>query len=115
MWERTKRRARKDHTCECCHEVIPRGHRYATHFLVYDGTTDYIKRCLRCDAIYDALEAKMKAAKTYGYEEVPDVRLNCGDTYLERWGVDPPPELARLAFMTPAEIQAEDLAKLVVD
>ena len=50
----------------------------------------------------------------YHEPEWPAVALNCGHEFKERWGREPPPELARLAFMTPAELQAEALAKLAV-
>src|SRR5690349_3319646 len=89
VWDRRKRRARKEHVCECCNETIERGHLYATHFMVYDGTQEFIKRCLRCEVIYDALEQKMRDEGTYG-DEAPDPRLNCGHTYEEQWGVSPP-------------------------
>lgn len=112
VWERRQQRARKDHTCSCCGETIPRGHVYATHFTLFMGETDFVRRCLRCEALYDALTERMRAAGSLG-DEVPDIRLKCGHDFEERWGEAPPPELARLAFMTAAEMQAEALAKAV--
>lgn len=113
VWERKRQRARKEHWCDCCCEPIPRGHLYATHFTVYNGGTDFVKRCLRCEAIYDALTERMRDAGTLG-EEAPDSRLDCGHSYRDRWGEDAPLELERLAFLTPAELQAEALAKMLV-
>lgn len=112
IWTRKRQRARKAHKCDCCGEPIERGHIYATHFTLYEGTTEYVKRCLRCEALYDALTERMRAAGTLG-DETPDLFLNCGHDYEERWGEAPPPELARLAFLTPAEMQAEALAKML--
>lgn len=48
----------------------------------------------------------------YHESQWPDVALNCGHEFKERWGREPPHELARLAFLTPAEMQAEALSKL---
>lgn len=135
-------RARKEHKCHACKETIQRGHIYVRHTLIYAGTVDETIRCLRCDTIYQQLvvihrdmnEKARQFQREYranegriGYHrsltpeqrqllyhepEWPDVALNCGHEFKERWGVEPPPELARLAFLTPAEIQAEALEKM---
>lgn len=100
----TRRRARKDHKCQCCSETIPRTHIYFRQFVVWDGTTDTIKRCARCQTLYEAL------VKSHPDDQETAVawRLDCGHTYGEVYdGADPPPELERLAFMTPEEMQAE--------
>lgn len=131
-------RARKEHRCRACKETIERGHLYARHTLIYGGEVNETIRCLRCDTIYQELvvvhreanEAARKermASRAPGYydkkltdeqhrllnhdSDWPDVALNCGHEFKERWGREPPPELERLAFMTPAEIQAEASAK----
>jgi hypothetical protein len=132
-------RARKEHRCRACKETIERGHLYVRHTLIYGGEVEETIRCLRCDAIYQQLvvihrEANEKArqerhaSRRPGYydrkltdeqhrllnheSDWPDLALNCGHEFKERWGREPPPELARLAFLTPAEIQAEALAKM---
>jgi hypothetical protein len=132
-------RARKEHRCHACKETIERGHLYARHTLIYGGEVDETIRCLRCDTIYQELvvihrEANERArrerhaSRQPGYfnqkltdeqhrllnhdSDWPDVALNCGHEFKERWGVEPPPELARLAFMTPAELQTETLSQL---
>lgn len=132
-------RARKEHKCHACKERIERGHLYVRHTLIYGGTVDETIRCLRCEAIYQELvtihrdaneRARQErwASRQPGYydqkltneqhrllnyeSDWPDVALNCGHEFKERWGREPPDELARLAFMTPAEIQAEALGKL---
>ncbi len=102
-------RARKEHSCDACKETIERGHLYVKHTLIYEGTVDTTVRCLRCDAIYQQLVVIHADCCL----ELPDLSLNCGHEFKERWGKEPPPELARLAFLTPTEMQAEALAKLV--
>lgn len=135
-------RARKEHRCAACKEAIERGHLYVRHTLIYAGQVDETVRCLRCDAIYQQLvaihreqnelarQARRALHENRGNErgltdeqrrllyhesDWPDVALNCGHEFKERWGREPPPELARLAFMTPAELQAEALAKMLGD
>jgi hypothetical protein len=132
-------RARKEHRCHACKETIERGHLYVRHTLIYGGQVDETIRCLRCDTIYQELvvihrqaneEARQErmASRAPGYydklltdeqkrllyydSDWPDVSLNCGHEFKERWGREPPPELARLAFLLPSEIQAEALAKM---
>ena len=108
-------RARKEHTCDACKETIERGHLYVKHTLIYEGTVDWVTRCLRCDAIYQQLcEIHREGRRKGEHEDFPDWTLDCGHEFKERWGREPPPELARLAFMTPAELQAEALAKMAV-
>jgi hypothetical protein len=137
-------RARKEHRCHACKENIERGHLYVRHTLIYAHEVDETIRCLRCDAIYQQLveihrdlnERAREEQRRFrenrhviGYErsftaeqrgllyhepEWPDLALNCGHEFTKRWGREPPPELARLAFMTPAELQAEALAKMAV-
>lgn len=117
-------RARKEHRCTACSETIERGHLYVRHTLIYGGTVDQTIRCLRCDAIYkqlcqihrEANAANRKRVRETHYGDYdtdwPAVALDCGHEFKERWGVEPPPELARLAFLTPAEMQAEALARM---
>lgn len=100
--ETRQRRARKEHTCDACKETIRRGDLYSNTFTVLEGESETIKRCLKCDVIYKHLFAAMDT-----YEEQPDPRLNCGHSYEKRWGTPPPDDLARLAFMTPDEVQRE--------
>lgn len=107
-------RARKEHKCHACKETIERGHLYIRHTLIYAREVDVTVRCLRCDAIYQRLvEIHRESNRVSDETDWPDLALNCGHEFKERWGREPPPELARLAFMTPAELQAEALAKAV--
>jgi hypothetical protein len=111
IWQQTRLRARKEHRCAACKETIRRGDLYVQHKSLFDGSWETVKRCLRCDAMYKALDDKIHKA-TDG-EEAADIRLACGHEYKKRWGEEPPPELARLAFMTADDMQAEALAQMV--
>jgi hypothetical protein len=119
-----QRRARKEHRCDACKETVERGHIYVRHTVIWGGQVEETVRCLRCDAIYQHLceihrtnnEANRRRARETHFGDYdtdwPDIALNCGHEFKERWGREPPEELARLAFLTPAEMQAEALAKL---
>jgi len=98
----SRHRARKDWRCCACGETITRGQVYTYSFTVHDGNANELRRCARCDAIYDHLCELHKEG-----DDWPEWSLNCGHDYRERWETDPPPEIARLAFMTPAEVLAE--------
>lgn len=105
IWQETRVRANKEHQCSACEGPIPGGHIYVLHKIFFDGRWSTVKRCLRCDFLYHTLNDKLLAASDG--DAAADVRLNCGHTYEEQWNEPPPPELARLAFMTPDEMQAE--------
>jgi len=98
----TRHRAKKEWKCCACRGPILRGELYTYSFMVFDGDADERRRCARCDAIYEHL-----CALHTGGEDWPAWDLNCGHSYQERWEKDPPPEIARLAFMTSAEVLAE--------
>ncbi len=102
----SQHRARKEWVCCACREVIARGQLYTYSFTIHDGQTNELRRCARCDAIYEHLCELHKDG-----DDWPDWELNCGHTYQERWEREPPEEIARLAFMTPAEVLAECPAK----
>lgn len=97
-------KARKQHTCVACNDPIQPGHRYVRTFTIHDGNVGGWKHCLRCAAIYSALKESVER------DVWVDESLNCGETWESAFGCDPPEELARLAFLTPAEAQVE-LAK----
>lgn len=99
-------RARKEHKCSACHEPIRRGDLYSYSFFVFEGDTSTVKRCARCETIYREVSARLDRYS------VPEERLNCGHTWQENFGEDPPPEIAALAFVTPAEAQGRLLAKM---
>ena len=109
--QRTKQqRARKEHRCKACRETIRVGDVYASEFIVYDGESSTTKRCLRCDTMLSAIQSRMTDAGIDSWEEGVDPALNCGHTWDENFQEEPPPEVARLAFISRDEAQRE-LAK----
>lgn len=99
---RTRRKARLAHVCCACAEAISPGHQYIYVATVFEGCARSYKRCLRCEAIFDELVKRLRDS-----DQWPDERLNCGHEWSENFDGPPPDEIARLAFLTPAEIQAE--------
>jgi len=91
------RKARKPHRCYACREEIPAGHRYHVVVQIYDGDVTEFKHCARCWAL------AMEIMHMNGYVQWD---LNCGISWREAAGEDPPESVARLAFMTPDEAQA---------
>jgi hypothetical protein len=104
VWRKKMTRARKEHGCDCCTDPIRRGDLYSYTFYILDGDASTMKRCLRCETLYQRL---VKLHERHGTGEAVDPELNCGHSFDEVFGEPAPDELARLAFMTPAEIQAE--------
>lgn len=94
------RRARKEHRCSACREIILRGDRYWYHTGLLEGDVETTKHCARCHLLFDHL------METSGSGEGPDLFLDCGHTYEETHGEAPPDGIAALAFMTRAEAQA---------
>ncbi len=106
VYNERKVRARKRHTCDACGEPIEPGHRYWRIAGIYSEGVSSWKRCLRCQKIH----LHLRSLDPGGYEQLwPDERLSCGEGYRDHWGVDPPPEIAALAFTSAADMQeAED-------
>ena len=48
LWCETWRRARKEHKCCECKEIINPGDRYAYTFLIFEGEPHTFKRCSFC-------------------------------------------------------------------
>jgi len=90
------------HLCGACGEEIRIGHLYTRVSIVFDGSAQTVKRCLRCQTIHIHLRGLDKFGETW-----PNEDLSCGKDYREEWGVDPPERIQRLAFMTQAESQEE--------
>lgn len=93
-------RARKEHVCCACNEVISSGHKYRVTRLVSDSPDqrfEFYKHCLRCAHMLDAIR-----------KELPDAaiawKLDCGEDWRDSIG-DLPEEIAALAFLTPEESQ----------
>jgi hypothetical protein len=105
LYEESFPRARKEHVCAACKETIRGGDRYARVFILGgDKTAETVKRCLGCQRIHEHLR-QLNPGETW-----PDERLACGEDYEDEWGGPPPEDIARIAFMTPDEMQRE-LAK----
>ena len=102
VWQNRWQVARKPHRCDACDETIRVGNRYHYHFQIYERDRDTVKRCARCQAIYEHLDERM--SHNCG-EEKPDERLNCGHEYRERWEEEPPLEVQMLAFALPGEVK----------
>lgn len=47
-------KARKDHRCEECWRVIPKGEKYERTSMKFDGDVSTIKTCIQCAEIRDA-------------------------------------------------------------
>lgn len=92
------RKAKKEHKCYACREIIRIGDRY--HFIAQkDDEFFTVKHCARCWTMGEAiLEA---GSDSWQYD------LACGVSWQEAFGQEPPDEIARLAFITPGEAQKE--------
>src|SRR5579872_1590933 len=109
VWSEKIRRARKEHECSACKETIRRGDLYSYTFSVFEGSAqDALRRCARCEIIYRSL---INLHSEHGIHSGVHPELDCGHSFREIFSEDPPPELARLAFLTASEAQAE-LAEL---
>lgn len=91
--------ARKDHACMACHETIASGHTYRKTDSLYDGSWEHWKHCLRCWAIFDAIQDAMRDA--YGPIAI-EPGLDCGERWEDNFG-PPPPEVEALAFALPGD------------
>lgn len=94
--------ARKSHQCDACQREIRAGDQYARVFVLFDGTSETFKRCLRCQHIHLHLRDIGSCDDMW-----PAERLDCGEEYSDHWGVEPPEELQSLAFMTDDDAQKE--------
>lgn len=94
-----RRVAGKTHRCDACHDPITKGHAYVRFFGVWDGMAESVKRCLRCQKIFEHLVEKGRSSDMF-----PAQRLDCGETYQDHWGEEPPDEIAALAFALPGEV-----------
>lgn len=99
-------KARKQHDCCACELPIRVGDIYERIAFKWEGQVECLKRCLRCSAIASALHEKQRHSDSFDHEGIA-YALDCGHEWEENFGEPPPPEIARLAFMLPDEIQAE--------
>lgn len=99
LYKEKRLKARKEHKCDACGEVVSVGHYYFRITMIFDGQASAVKRCLRCQALHKHLRKKEPG------EMWPDERLSCGMDYKKEWGEDPPLEVEMLAFISQEESQ----------
>lgn len=104
VYDERRRRARKPRPCHACKETIRRGDFYYRVGIVFEREASTVIRCLRCQAIHVHLRRMSK--KYHDGETWPDEKLNCGESYRDVWGGEPPAEIAALALLTADEAQA---------
>lgn len=97
-------RARRSHDCCACGETIRRGDVYMRRFICSDHHPCTYKQCLRCSEITEHL---LKTHRTMDDDVGVALDLDCGHTYEEIHGEPPPEHIARLAFLTKDEMQAQ--------
>lgn len=102
VYDERRVKARKPHTCQACGDTIQPGHRYARVGIVFRGSAETIKRCLRCQTLHAHLRERCRGDN----RSWPDEHLAGGETYEDEWGQPPPPEVAALAFKTGADLQS---------
>lgn len=99
------RKARKDHRCCACRQVIAVGHYYANVFTLFEREVTIYKRCGACQKTHEHLVALCDDHnRRHPYDNMwPQENLGCGLDYAEEWGEEPDDEIAALAFMSSAE------------
>lgn len=101
--------ARSEHRCVCCPEPIRPGDIHYHASWNWEGRWESFRRCARCHLLYlelVALHKQHRILDDYGDLMGVDPELNCGHTFEKVFGREPPEKLARLAFMTPDEVQS---------
>jgi hypothetical protein len=97
VYHESWRTARKQHVCYACRESIVSGRRYRYTFTVSDRDPIYIRHCTRCALILDAIQEFRPGV-------VVDLGLDCGETWEDALGEDPPDRVEALAFLLPGEL-----------
>lgn len=98
FYSETIRRARKEHECSACGDVIPRGHIYSYTIGKWYGDVQTTKRCLRCDQIFEFL---MELS-----DDPVDCALGCGHSYEDIFDDHPPDWILGVVLAPPEELQA---------
>lgn len=100
VWEEEVRRARKEHRCDACGEIIRRGDRYGSTRSLYDGSWQTTCRCARCETMFSFLQSVMPSG------EACHRSLDCGHEWSEiHRDVEPPEWVQALPFLTKEEAQ----------
>ncbi|HEY6056193.1 MAG TPA: hypothetical protein VIU86_19845 [Gaiellaceae bacterium] len=97
VYDERQRRAIKAHECEACGLPIRKGDQYTSVRVVFNGSAETIKRCVRCQTIHEHLREMAPG------EMWPDEHLNCGTLYRDEWEREPPAWLEALAFWQPGD------------
>ena len=100
-YAKTRRKARKEHQCDACENVVRPGHYYMRIYTVFDGRTDTIIRCGACERTHVHLVDKCREMDTNMW---PSERLDCGESYKDHWACDPPAEIAVLPFLSSSNV-----------
>lgn len=100
VYKETETKARKEHQCSACSEPISPNQVYTRVQIVFDKSAETVKRCSRCQAIHIHLREKGRG------DTWPAERLDCGESYRDHWGEEPPEEIAALAFALPGEAKS---------
>jgi hypothetical protein len=96
VWHETTHRARKEHRCWGCREMISPGATYQRTAIVFDGEAYARKHCMRCAKLLAALRERDPEAFN-----TDTLDLNCGEVW-----TDPPEDVAALAFALPGDFAA---------
>lgn len=99
LYKERRVKARKEHKCDACGEVVSVGHYYFRISIMFEGEAETVKRCLRCQTLHLHLRGIEPG------EMWPNEKLDCGKDYKAEWGKEPPPEMEMLAFVTQEESQ----------
>lgn len=102
-YAKTRRKARKEHLCDACDNVIKPGHYYMRIYTVFDGCSDTIIRCGSCETTHVHLTELCRESDD---DMWPSERLDCGESYKGHWEREPPPEIAALPFLIGDDVGA---------
>lgn len=62
-----KRKARKEHKCCECHDIIPKGETYIYSSGIWDGEPNSYKTCLSCEAVRNEYMMSTGETVCFGY------------------------------------------------
>lgn len=86
VWTQTRRKAAKEHRCQCCGTRICRGERYLVTKSLFDGEWSTEKMCRKCDGIQKAFgEEHRYYPGPFELDEYLDQCIDEGDGDVRRW------------------------------
>ena len=104
VYRSVTRRARQSHRCGACRLLVAPGERYQETVVIYKGGVSRFKRCGRCEIVFRHLVTCCD--KVSDGDLWPDERLNCGRSYQDEWGEEPPETISAVLFATGPEASA---------